>query len=135
MNALVTGSHVYGTPKPDSDIDLVVLVTKQEIKLLRKLADEDNSTDYENPDYGVGGLTASLRFGKLNLLCCTDPAQVDVWRRGTDALKLVRPVTRDQAVATFQQLQRDAGLNKPHVPGGLISLDDCDRPDEPVVRS
>lgn len=26
MNAFITGSHAYGTPREDSDIDLVVLV-------------------------------------------------------------------------------------------------------------
>lgn len=131
MNAIVTGSRVYGTPKPDSDIDLVVLVTKDDIRAMRDLADEDNSTDYENPDYGAGGLTASLRFGKLNLLCCTTPEQVDVWRRGTAALKIVAPVTREVAVKLFQMLQREAGLHEP--PG--VRLTDADQSDTPVVRS
>lgn len=106
--AIVTGSRVYGIPKSDSDIDLVVLVTPADLKRLMTVAGEV-----------VGGsaggercIEASLRFGKLNLLCVTDPVAYHVWERGTRELRDNAPVTRDVAVAMFQLLQKHCGVNE-----------------------
>lgn len=41
--SFLTGSRVYGTPREDSDIDLVVLVHQEELDLLHKLS--ESSTD------------------------------------------------------------------------------------------
>lgn len=36
--SFVTGSHAYGTPDEESDVDLVILVTEDDLMILRKLA-------------------------------------------------------------------------------------------------
>lgn len=75
--SFLTGSYAYGTPKPESDIDLVVLVTATEAA---KLAGIQIQEDAVLSDYYGRTKTHSLRFGKLNL----------------DA-----PVLRETAVAMF----------------------------------
>ncbi len=119
MNALVTGSAVYGQTRDDSDIDLVVLVTPADINLLRFFADNMvTKHERKESDAGPGGISASLRFGKLNLLCVTDPIQYEVWRRGTRMLKDKGvPISRELAVAMFEALREHYGLN--HVEPGF----------------
>lgn len=116
MKAFVTGSRAYGRPRPDSDIDLVVLVSSYDLERLRAQADPDpkmgKGTD---SDPGTPGQeehpTASLRFGKLNLICVTDPIAYGVWLKGTEELRK-RPddVDRDEAVAFFRALREKHGL-------------------------
>jgi hypothetical protein len=84
----LTGSRAYGTPRPDSDHDLVVLVTQEQVEALAQRADSVKSV--------------SLRFGEYNLLCCTTHQHL-AWQRGTAALIARAPVTRDEAVAEFQK--------------------------------
>lgn len=116
MNALLTGSRVYGTPNADSDVDLVVLVSHDDYQRLLETAEPDlKEKDKRNYD-GVGGLRASIRFGKLNLLVCTDPLAFEVWRRGTERLKRDAdashaPVDRDTAVRLFNDLRAHCGLH------------------------
>jgi hypothetical protein len=127
MKALFTGSQVYGNPGPKSDIDIVVLVTEDELAIIARVADSDSRnlskwTELEGADYFItqssvvaergkmSPLTASLRFGKLNLLCVTNEEAFQVWEEGTAELSERAPVTRETAVATFQRLQKAAGL-------------------------
>lgn len=42
MKAFITGSQAYGEPNEDSDIDLVVFVTPNELTRLRSFADSDD---------------------------------------------------------------------------------------------
>lgn len=115
MNALVTGSQVYGTPKSDSDVDLVVLVSVEDYAILSRNAEPDDSIQEKSKNYdGIGGLRASLRFGKLNVLVTTDPLAFEVWRRGTDELKRDAdtngPVSRAVAVRLFNAMRDHHGL-------------------------
>lgn len=96
MNAFLTGSQVYGTPHEKSDIDLVVLVSQPELEILAAHHRSDS-----DPEVYKGMTSTALRFGKLNLLCVTDEADLAVWRSGTDELVARKPVTRPEAVALF----------------------------------
>lgn len=117
MSAILTGSRVYGDPKLESDIDMVALMTHEEYELLCGQAD-----NFEEPDEGVGGWRVpaeslggqapSLRFGALNLICCFDQKNFDVWYKGTQELAERRPVTRIEAIAHLNTLRYAAGLKQ-----------------------
>lgn len=100
VNAFATGSRVYGTPRPDSDLDLVVLVDSDDLARLRELADKTDTVEQEPDDKSYP--SDSLRFGKLNLICISSHAVFEAWRKATDSLALRRPVTRDEAVACIK---------------------------------
>lgn len=98
MTAFVTGSRAYGTPRPDSDVDLVVPIDAAALRELLDVVNEDEVSS------GSGYHGVSLRFGRLNLICVTGPRQLDAWSSGTKALKAKAPVARDEAVALFKSL-------------------------------
>jgi hypothetical protein len=107
--AFITGSHAYGTPTADSDIDLVILVEPHQVSRLMELSGirwgEGSTTGYEHA-------CVSAKFDRLNLLICWTELQYDVWRQGTDELKEDRPVTREQAVEKFKELRVASGLKE-----------------------
>lgn len=117
MKAFVTGSHAYGTPRPDSDIDLVVLVSPEDMARLVKM-DPDSTADR----YGVMA-SSYLRFGKLNLLAVDNMTDYLVWLHGTLELIARKPVTRDEAVAVFKRRQQEA---RPDTGRGVDFLADND---------
>lgn len=86
MIAFLTGSQVYGTPRPDSDVDLVIQVSGEDFAILNQLCD------------GTGASSQSIRFGKLNLIILPSDKKFAAWQKATDALKARKPVTREQAV-------------------------------------
>lgn len=69
MNAFITGSHAYGTPNKDSDVDLVVRMSKATLKKLHELSGIKEGEP--------------LRFGNLNLIACTNDLEMAVWKVGT----------------------------------------------------
>lgn len=97
MNAFITGSHAYGTPREDSDVDLVVLVDDDTIAKLTELNGGEVG-------HSGGPESASLRFGALNLILHSNPAMFEAWQAGTASLKRRKPVTRDEAVALIKAL-------------------------------
>jgi predicted nucleotidyltransferase len=103
MKAFITGSHAYGMPTNDSDIDLVVLMSEKTVEKLHELTGSSVAQDLSGWDWKL-----SLKFGNLNLLCCTDEEQYNIWKQGTRELKKRKPVTRDEAVKTFQRLRKEA---------------------------
>jgi predicted nucleotidyltransferase len=109
MRSFLTGSRVYGTPRQDSDIDLVVLVSEGDLIALSKLADE--LKDLESPGGAYYEDGTSLRFGKLNLLCVTEEKHFDVWRKGTEELMLIAPVTREHACGFLDGLRKRAKIS------------------------
>jgi len=92
-NAFITGSQAYGTPHDRSDIDVAVLMDKDDVRLLNDIKD-DAEERYAD--------SHSLRFGDLNLILFTDPVKFEAWRRATDALLEQQPVSRAQAVAAIK---------------------------------
>lgn len=103
--AFVTGSRKYGKPKIGSDIDLVVLVSSKDLERLVSICDNEDAGRY-----GLCKETYNLKFGKLNLLCCTHEVAYDVWRKGTTQLIKQKPVERTVAVQLFKKLRKEAGL-------------------------
>ena len=93
MSAYLTGSHAYGTPRADSDVDLVVHIPLgHEAAVLLKNA---SHVCFDGPS------SMSLMFGRLNLIVFREIDEFDKWREVTDALASKAPVTRDEAVAAF----------------------------------
>lgn len=112
--AFLTGSFAYGTPRKtgpeaqQSDIDLVVLLSEEDMEDLRYMA--DNRTGSGARD------SLSLRFGKLNLICECREDKYDAWRNGTKALKKIKKwrtgcwgATRLEAVDLFKNLFEKLG--------------------------
>lgn len=108
FRALVTGSRAYGTPRngdcigwdetkeEPSDTDLVVWVSPEDMKILASQGEQVSSTSDKSD--GAGEIsTASLRFGNLNLIVCTQLKDFEIWRDGTAFLKTKAPVSRDKA--------------------------------------
>lgn len=90
MNAFLTGSQAYGTPREDSDVDLAIVMTSADLALLRPLVDST---------HGSNG--ASLRFGRLNLIAL--PADEFVaWKIATERAIAEKPVTRERAIELIE---------------------------------
>ena len=99
LRTFLTGSHQYGEPGSSSDIDLVVYASAGVIAKLARLAGEQLQTGLS----GDGVVSASLQFGKLNLILMDGPGLFEVWQKGTDELVLKvldegRPIQREEAV-------------------------------------
>ena len=111
--SFVTGSHAYGTPGPDSDMDLVVFVTEKDLNRLQRLADKEEPSPLAQGYINAGG--TPLRFGRLNLICCTNEKYFEIWRDGTYLLRKQAPVTRQFAVEFLTTMRRKAGFSVPDV--------------------
>jgi predicted nucleotidyltransferase len=88
----LSGSRAYGTPREDSDVDVVMLVNHRLGSMLCAMSDEG----------------PSCRFGKLNLVLFGADSDEGVylfhdWRKTTEELILRKPVTRDEAIEAFQK--------------------------------
>lgn len=105
MTPFLTGSHAYGTPNDKSDIDLVVYT---DIDTFIKLRDNSDIDLDKAEKYGeLPPNSVPLRFGKLNLLVCTDPIAYACWLKATNELKeLHQPVSRGDAIAHFKRLRK-----------------------------
>lgn len=103
MKPFVTGSHAYGTPTLDSDIDLVCLLSKSDyLKLLGKANKDENPklAEYEGAD-----IQRCLYFGGLNLIVCKNQTEYNMWKQGTEELKQMAPVDRIDAISHFRRLR------------------------------
>ena len=124
--AFVTGSRAYGTPRKDSDIDLVVFVTEADLK---RLQDFCELSGHEQAELDVEYISAGgtpLRFGELNLLCVTDERKYNVWRKGTVELKRRvkrkgKSQSREHAIEFFRQLRKQAGFSVGPPAGSRLS--------------
>lgn len=130
VNAIVTGSQVYGTPKHDSDVDLVILVSADDLALLKSLGEITVPVKGSDSDPGTtgrdDGLQASIRFGKLNLIATTCPIAYAVWVKGTDYLKRQKPGSRDNAAAYFRALRIHHGLKDANPPNPHEAEPECE---------
>lgn len=101
--AFVTGSRRYGTPRPESDLDLIVPIGEGELRWLVGIL----------PPELFGGSASdvskavSIRSGPLNLILVPDADHLDGWRRGTRILQREGPVSREEAVATFRGIRAE----------------------------
>lgn len=99
---LISGSHAYGTPNENSDVDLVIKVDSEEMAMwLYNMLNDSEQDHSDTPRFG----SMSIRIGKLNLICCWSDWVYNVWLKGTQQLNQIKPVTRDQAIAMFNNLR------------------------------
>lgn len=99
----LTGSHVYGIPTTESDIDLAILVSEETFNFL-----------FDNRDK-----QPSIRFGSLNLVMFTDLSKFNRWKKVTNELEKQKPVTRDFAISKFVEAgfdEDDYGLMRDITP-------------------
>lgn len=109
MSAFITGSHAYGEPRPESDIDLVLYMTSDAAWALEKLSDKPDSKAEEDVIDAYAGMGGKcLRFGKLNLLIFSNKKVYRMWRKGTRLLeskaRRQHPVTRGFAIKFLDKL-------------------------------
>ena len=88
LKAFMTGSRVYGTPRPDSDHDMVIRCTLDEQIDLELRSDHDKK----------------ILFGDLNIITCIVDWQFNAWYEGTQRLTDIKPVTRAFAIEVFTSL-------------------------------
>ena len=91
MQAYITGSRAYGTPREDSDIDLVVA-----------LSGKDLCTIWESVKH------VKLMFGNLNLVAfnldnAEDMERYQKWLAVHESLVKRAPVTKEEAIAAFRE--------------------------------
>lgn len=108
MNAFITGSHAYGTPTKESDIDLVVLLSDKDYDKLTGIVEDTKDASWDGPELGYD--STSLRFGSLNIICLTDNKAYVAWRDGTIQLKKEAPVTRERAIEVLSGLLDKYGV-------------------------
>lgn len=94
LQAVLTGSRVYGNPRPNSDVDLIIRVSDHELAILTQAADAVFNCKENN--------SRSLKFGNLNLICVTSDQMFHAWIAGTQELVKKAPVTRDDAILLFE---------------------------------
>jgi len=115
MHSFIVGSRAYGTPRDDSDVDLVVYLTMEDLEILRSVigTPEESAARTENDESdGKGEISSgSFRIGNLNLIAVTKLSDVEIWRKGTQFLKASSPVTRDEAIAHFRMLRKQNDSN------------------------
>ena len=95
MKAFITGSHAYGEPHADSDVDLVVRVDHDDLALLRELS---------------GCRKGPIRFGTLNIIACVSDELYLAWLDGTNALMdegrtTGCPIPRERACEVLKALR------------------------------
>jgi hypothetical protein len=84
----LTGSRAYGTPREDSDTDVVMLLSWSALDSLIAIAEQPDelsakprdSDPGQSPD---GYRSFSLRFGSLNLIATDSRMVYDCWWYGT----------------------------------------------------
>ena len=119
MHAFFTGSRVYGKINEASDLDMVVLV-KDGLDRLCCASDTEIETDrYESKPQ-----SASLRFGRLNIIAVTDDTEFQAWKSGTEECRQLMSdrmdtkglvdgfVTRDEAKAIMKAAYDKLGIVK-----------------------
>lgn len=111
MKAFITGSHAYGTPTPDSDVDMVVMIDPGIVHLLAGIGQAGSFTEDG---------TIAIRFGKLDLICCTKEETYAEWVTGTTLLRQRLPVTREEAVACFEEIRANR-TTKVEQPGDFFN--------------
>lgn len=96
MKSFLTGSRAYGTPRPESDYDLVVLIDKDLEATLRASfsVPEDESLKLK----GANGQ-------ELNLICVNDEDEYKAWFHATEFLKEVAPVSREHAIRYIKKMK------------------------------
>lgn len=103
MNPFLTGSRVYGTPREDSDVDLVVPTTDKALAAAIMVAMGGEAKPAGDGNYDTAH---SIRIGRLNLILL-DPDEAERWRSVTTDLQIRKiqgaPVPRREAIAAMRR--------------------------------
>ena len=110
MNALLTGSVVYGAPTAASDVDLVILTDTDTVSKLEASACAPIKESYKVD----GKKFSSLWFGKLHIIAVTSVDDLLVWQKGTQILKEMadargRRMSKPEACEVFDNLKKIKG--------------------------
>lgn len=105
LGAFLTGSRVYGVPREDSDVDLVVLLDK---RTYYALSDHCPFNPSDHPSASDEDACPSLRFGKLNLVPTFEVELFEAWKKGTELLKDEAPVSKKRACEVLEALRSKA---------------------------
>lgn len=86
--ACLTGSQVYGAPRNDSDVDVVVMMPADVIEALQFLLPEfcGPTTDETISDRALEMTQLSLKCGKINIVAVSSPDDLAAWKAGTSQL-------------------------------------------------
>lgn len=96
--SFISGSRSYGTPRSDSDVDLVVLVSPLDADIIRSLA-------------GCNKLDEPVKFGRLNLILMESELEMAVWYVATEQCRKIAPLDREAAKKVINALQKSVGLS------------------------
>lgn len=108
MDAFISGSFAYGTPGPESDIDLVIEIDDEGLTTLEEqFVDQLTNTESGDP---YPESSSCFRFGKLNLIAVSNPKLYETWKQGTEELIARKPVTRDEAIEVMRKKRIEAGF-------------------------
>lgn len=118
MKSFLTGSRVYGTPNAESDVDLCVLISYDDMKTLV------DASKHEASGSGIPR-AMSVKFGELNLVMTWDEKCFAEWKMATEDLIKAKPVTRDDAVAHFKRIEAIREVKKElHTDDPFIEIGD-----------
>ena len=94
--AFVTGSRKYGSPRPDSDVDLAILVNREDAEILRHHSEGEGEE-----------ANRKIVYGKLNLIVFVkgeEDDQYQAWKKTNEVLRAMRPVTKAQATSALENM-------------------------------
>ena len=95
MEAFITGSRAYGTAKPDSDLDLCVLMDDPTM--------EDLVAEYGWP----------IKIGSLNIIPCTSELEMLAWRKAREvciAGSKSGPLTKEAVIEIHEAWRKQYGV-------------------------
>lgn len=82
--SFLTGSHVYGVPTSDSDIDLVVLVSEEDRTKLILCSDTGK---------------IPCKFGVLNLILVTSEEELKAWKLAKDKCLSAKEESKEEGIS------------------------------------
>jgi predicted nucleotidyltransferase len=98
MSAFVTGSRFYGTPKWDSDVDLVVYMDRPSAIVLLQVLKE-SKLEVTQGSCETTNESTSVKISGLNLILVHSEAEYTKWLRSRGILKAIKPVKKETAIA------------------------------------
>lgn len=107
--AFLTGSHAFGKPTKRSDVDLVLLISADDVSSLITLATVETTAEY------LGSNRLALRIGNLNLICCMNDEQYNTWKLAHEKACLLayergEGISKEEAAELFTSVRKEAGI-------------------------
>ena len=105
----LTGSQVYGVPRNDSDVDIVIMMPIDIINALQHLLPEccGPTTDDETSDRALEMTQISLKCGNINIIAVSCQDDLAAWKAGTlqlynESCQHGEPCTRERAIKVLR---------------------------------